>query len=447
MRSVKVGTSEFTVKSSRFQFSVPVSVESLPTIRVGLLGLGQVGQAVVRLADDRAETRRLGLEFLVARALVRDVTRSRRCEWAQRVTTDHAVFLRGHYDVVIEAIGSIEPARTLVAQLLWRGTSVVTANKVLVAAHGEELAAIAAESGASFRYEACALAAIPFIGTLASRPFVASIDRVTAIVNGTSNFVLTQLAESGASFVEALEKAQVAGYAEPDPLRDIDGLDALDKLSLLASLFGWGTLSPEDVEVVGISAVTADDLEAARQAGGVIKPVVSATRRHDGVDAFVGPAFVSKTEALAAIGGALNGIRLDGKHVSNLFFSGPGAGPDVTAATLLDDALEAFQSAKGPSPAKRAGATAAIDVHAPVTSWFVRLSFPGVVPSNLTLQSLLRAAGLELDQIVDHSVSNLRWLTLRDHSRIQLDAAANYLRATHRVEAVFIRQLRSASTE
>jgi homoserine dehydrogenase len=426
----------------------------LPTIRVGLLGLGQVGQAVVRLADDRDEARRLGFEFRVERALVRDVARPRRCEWTRRVTDDPSAFMLGAYDVVIEAIGTIEPARTLVAQLLWRGTSVVTANKLLVAAHGDELSAIAAETGTSFRYEACALSAIPFIGTLARRPLVAAIDRVTAIVNGTSNFVLTQLAESGASFAEALEKAQDAGYAEPDPSRDIDGLDALDKLALLASLFGWGALSREDVEVVGISAVTADDLEAARQAGGVIKPVVSATRRRDGVEAFVGPAFVLKTEPLAAIGGALNGIRLDGKHVSNLFFSGPGAGPEVTAATLLDDAVEANQSAKGANGANGAdrakgaqGAKGATDVDAPVTSWFVRLIFPGVVPSNLALQSLLLAAGLELEQIVDHSVSNSRWLTLRNHSRVQVEAATNYLRATHRVEAVFIRQLRPASTE
>ena len=145
-----------------------------------------------------------------------------------------------------------------------------------------------------------------------------------AIVNGTSNYLLTSLAEPGASFDQALARAQELGYAEPDPSRDLDGLDAADKLLLLTSLFGWGRLSREALDVSGIRRVTADDLAAARSIGGTIKAVVSAERDATGVRAFVGPAFLPSTEPLASLGGALNGIRLDGRHVSNLFFSGPG---------------------------------------------------------------------------------------------------------------------------
>ena len=243
--------------------------------------------------------------------------------------------------MVVEALDAVEPARTLVARLLGRGTPVVTANKALVAEHGADLQAIAAARGCAFRFEATALSAVPFLGTLAERPFVSSVDRVLAIVNGTSNYLLTSLAEPGATFAQALARSQELGYAEPDPSRDLDGLDASDKLLLLASLFGWGRLSREALEVRGIRDLTADDLAAARSAGGAIKAVVSAERDAAGVRAFVGPVFLSATEPLASLAGALNGIRLDGRHVSNLFFSGPGAGPDVTAATLLDDAVQA----------------------------------------------------------------------------------------------------------
>ena len=183
-----------------------------------------MGQAVARLANDRAVTARVGFRFLVEQALVRDVARLRRCPRPPRLTSNPAAFLRGRYDLVIEALDAVEPARTLVARLLDRGTSVVSANKALVAAHGVQLQSIG--RGASFRYEACVLSAVPFLGTLAERPLVSAVDRVTAIVNGTSNFLLTKLAEPGSTFESALGEAQRAGFAEPDPSRDLDGADA-----------------------------------------------------------------------------------------------------------------------------------------------------------------------------------------------------------------------------
>ena len=323
---------------------------------------------MARLAVDRAATADAGIRFRIDQALVRDVAKRRRCPALARITADPSAFLRGSYDVVVEALGTIEPARTLVARLLGRGTPVVTANKALVAEHGAELQAIAAASGAAFRFEATALAAVPFLGTLADRPFVSSVNRVLAIVNGTSNYLLTSLAEPGATFAEVVSRAQALGFAEPDPSRDLDGLDSSDKLLLLTSLFGWGRLSRPALEVRGIRDITADDLAAARSAGGTIKAVVSAERNAAGVRAFVGPVWIPATEPLASLSGALNGIRLDGRHVSNLFFSGPGAGPDVTAATLLDDAVQAASIAKRihhrPAPSTRL-----VVPSSPATSW------------------------------------------------------------------------------
>src|SRR5688500_1898444 len=204
----------------RVRGSKPPADAAARTIRIGLLGLGQVGQAVARLAADRAATAPAGIRFQVEQALVRDAEKGRYCPKPPRITNNPAAFLRGRYDVVVEALDAVEPARTLVARLLSRGTPVVTANKALVAAHGPQLDAIAAAHGSSFRFEATALSAVPFLGTLAERPLVASVDRVLAIVNGTSSYLMTALSEPGASFEMALARAQERGYAEPDPGHD-----------------------------------------------------------------------------------------------------------------------------------------------------------------------------------------------------------------------------------
>ena len=417
----------------------PDTGSAVRTIRIGLLGLGNVGQAVARLAADRSATAHAGLRFHVEQAFVRDIGKARRCPKPGRITADPSVFLRGHYDVVIEALDTIEPARTLVARLLGRGTSVVTANKALVAEHLYQLESIAASRGAAFRYEATALSAVPFLGTLAARPLVASVDRLLAIVNGTSNYLLTSLAEPGASFEQALSRAQALGYAEPDASRDLDGFDAADKLLLLTSLFGWGRLARPALDVDGIRRVTADDLAAARSIGGTIKAVVSAERDTVGVRAFVGPAFLPSTEPLASLGGALNGIRLDGRHVSNLFFSGPGAGPDVTAATLLDDAIQAAaverQIYERPKVASRQ-----VFPSSPATSWFVRVTFPGVLPPASAVGPLVAAAGLPVERVVDHAGANSRWLFVGPRNRRDVDTALATLTTTHRIEAAAFRR-------
>lgn len=434
----------------RLRASKPAAGTAVRTIRLGILGLGQVGQAVARLAADRRATAHAGLRFHVEQALVRDVGKARSCPPPGRITADPSAFLRGNYDVVIEALGTIEPARAVVSRLLGRGTSVVTANKALVAQHLGELESLAADRGAAFRYEATALSAVPFLGTLAARPLVASVDRVLAIVNGTSNYLLTSLAEPGTSFDLALSRAQELGYAEPDASRDLDGLDAADKLLLLTSLFGWGRLSREALDVDGIRRVTADDLAAARSGGGTIKAVVSAERdieragspraQQAGVRAFVGPAFLPSTEPLASLGGALNGIRLDGQHVSNLFFSGPGAGPAVTAATLLDDAIQAasFERRLHERPPS---SSRPVLPSSPATSWFIRVTFPGVLPASSSVASLVAAAGLPVERVADYATTNSRWLFIGAHGRREVEAALLKLSNTHRIDAAAFRRL------
>lgn len=417
----------------------PAVARSLTTIRIGLLGLGQVGQAVARLAADRAVTADTAVHFRVDQALVRDAARPRACP-AVELTSSVDEFLRGQYDVVVEALDGIEPARAIVTTLLGRGTPVVTANKALVAQHGAQLDAIARAHRAAFRYEATALAAVPFLGTLAERPLVASVHRFTAIVNGTTNYVLSSIAGEGLTFEQALARAQELGYAEPDPSRDLDGLDAADKLLLLASLFGWGRLSREALDVAGVRTVTPGDLAAARAAGGAIKPIVFGERDAAGVCAFVAPAFLSSSEPLASLGGALNGIRLDGRHVSNLFFSGPGAGPDVTAATLLDDAVQAATS-KREALAPAVTPRHTIFPTSPATPWLLRVTFPGVLPSAPAVSSLVYHAGLRVEQVLDHADDHSRWLSIGLEGRRAVDAAMARLAATHRIEAAAFRRV------
>lgn len=410
------------------------------TLRVGVLGLGQVGQAVARLAADRRALATAGVRVQIDQAFVRDVHKPRRCPKPSRLTSNASAFLRGRYDVVIEALDAVEPARTLVARLLGRGTSVVTANKALVAAHGTQLATLAAARGAAFRYEATALSAVPFLGTLADRPLVATVNRALAIVNGTSNFILTALADQGLTLDEAVVEAQQRGYAEPNPARDLDGLDAADKLVLLAALFGWGQVSREALDVSGIRRITAADLEAARSIGGTIKAVIHAERHAAGVDAFVGPAFLSAREPLAALGGCLNGIRLDGPHVGNLFFSGPGAGPDVTAATLIDDAIAALSTKREPREV-RVRQPRPVFPSSRALPWLLRASFPGVVPSPAAITALVADVGLPVEGVLEYASGHSRWLLIGPQSRHHVDRAIEALAATHRIDAAAFRRV------
>ena len=416
---------------------MPSEPTSLRTINVGLIGLGQVGQAVARLVPEATRLKESGLRFRVTGALVRDVDRVRRCPKPARLTSNPAAFLRGNYDVVIEALGEVEPARSLVARLLGRGIPVVTANKALVAASGAELAAIAARRGTSFRYEASALAGVPFLGALAARPLVSDVQRFTAVVNGTSNFILSTIAGEQCSFEVALEAAKDRGLTEPDPSRDLDGVDAANKLVLLATLFGWSGIEAASLDTQGIRGLGFADLSAARSLGATIKPLVHAERSGDTVAAFIGPALVPLDHPLASLGGTLSGIQFSGRFVSDLFFSGPGAGPDVSAATIVDDAVEAVSS--GPTlPRAPRRATTTVRLKAPETGWFVRATFPGVVPDRTSTERLFATHGLRVEAVTEAAEAT-RWLRLGTSTRQELSKGLTAVRETHRVDTTGVR--------
>ena len=418
---------------------VPAAPVGLRTIKIGILGLGQVGQAVARLALEATRLNEAGLRCRVVGALVRDIDKPRRCVKPSRVTTNPSAFLRGNYDVVIEALGTVEPARTIVGRLLGRGVPVVTANKALVAAHGLELSRLAARRGTTLRFEASALAGVPFLGAFTARPLVSDVREFTAVVNGTSNYILSKIAERQCSFEHALHEAQALGLTEPDADRDLDGRDAADKLTLLASIFGWGTLPTHRVETNSIRGITPADFAIASALDSTIKPVVLASRGEAGIRAFVGPALVPRRHPLAALHGSLSGIQLKGSWVSDLFFSGPGAGPDITAATLLDDAVEAVSSQPTrswtSSPVPRAATL--LDSQ---TEWLVRLTFPGFVPDAAAVAEILRAHHLSPVHVTD-ARERERWARLAPITSEGLRLALSRIAATHRIQTFSVRSL------
>ena len=427
------------VLESEPQADRELAPSGLRTIRLGLLGLGRVGQAVARLGAEAARLRLAGYRIQIAGALVRDIDKFRRCPQPARVTTNPSAFLRGNYDVVVETLGEVEPARSIVRRVLGRGIPVVTANKALLAAHGPALAALAASRGTTLRYEASALAGVPFLGALAARPLVSDVRRFVAVVNGTSNEILTRLDGGRGDFAEALAAAQARGLTEPDPSRDLDGRDAADKLVLLAAIFGWGMLPASRLEVRGIREITADDMTAARALQCTIKPVVSAVLEPAGVSAFVGPALVPVQHPLATLAGTLSGIHFSSRFVHDLCFSGPGAGPEITAATILDDVVEVLSTTRADVRAWSLP-TASRLAAPPVTSWFVRVRFPGHVPSPLATTQLFASHTLSTTRVSDVRGGS-RWVCLAPATGDLVERALAQIEATHRVRCLAIRSL------
>jgi homoserine dehydrogenase len=244
----------------------------------------------------------------------------------------------------------------------------------MLAADGPRLRRVAARAGTSLRIEAAVMAGVPFIGGLERRPLAGNAARFTGVLNGTSHFVLTRIAE-GLSLDGAIAEAQARGFAEPDPAADVSGADARDKLVVLAAVLLDAAMAPRDVAVDGIGDLTPADLQAAARFGGVIKPLALASRGARALAAFAGPAWLPARHPLAGISGVDNAIVIEGRHIPRLLFAGPGAGAGITAATLIDDAVEAVEGQRALCGAGREAAPCRHE--APRTGWFGRVSCPG----------------------------------------------------------------------
>jgi homoserine dehydrogenase len=328
-------------------------------LRVALLGCGTVGAEVVRLLHSSGEdlTARIGVPLELAGIAVRRLGRARDLPVADELfTTDaEALVARDDVDLVVEVIGGIEPARTLILSALRAGKSVVTANKALLAEDGATLHAAAAEHGADLYYEASVAGAIPLLRPLRESLAGDQISRVTGIVNGTTNFILTRMDEQGSGFVEALDEATALGYAEADPTADVEGFDAAAKAAILAGLAFHTRVVAADVHREGISEVTAADVASAQAMDCVVKLLAIAERDGDAVSVRVHPAMIPRTHPLASVREAYNAVFVEAASAGRLMFYGPGAGGSPTASAVLGDLVAVARNAV--SGARGAGAS------------------------------------------------------------------------------------------
>ncbi|MCU1372398.1 MAG: homoserine dehydrogenase [Ilumatobacteraceae bacterium] len=319
-------------------------------VRVGILGCGNVGAALVQLVEARGDeiAARTGTRLEVAKVAVRSLTRKRPVDLDDSVLTRDAaeVVTDPSIDVVVEVIGGIEPARELILAAMAAGKPVVTANKELLANHGAELYAAASAAGVDLLFEAAVAGGIPILRPLRESLAGEDVRRITGIVNGTTNFILTRMSEEGTGYGEALAEAQELGYAERDPTADVEGFDAGAKAAILASLAFGAKVVAGDVYHEGISNISATDIEFAGRLGYVIKllavaELVKVDGGPDEVAVRVHPAMVPLAHPLAGVRDSFNAVFVEGAAVGDLMFYGRGAGGDPTGSAVLGDLIDA----------------------------------------------------------------------------------------------------------
>ena len=353
------------------------------TLKVALLGCGNVGAQVARILLDDAEAlaARSGARLELAGIAVRNLDAKRDVELPRELFTTDADTLVRDADLVIELLGGIEPARSLILTAIQNGACVVTGNKALLAQDGPTLYEEADKAGVQLSYEAAVAGAIPILRPIRDSLSGDRITRVLGIVNGTTNFILDQMDTTGAQFADALAEAQRLGYAEADPTADVEGHDAAAKAAILASLSFHTRFALENVHCEGITKVTASDIASAKEAGFVIKLLAIAEKLVDadggeGVSVRVHPTLLPREHPLAAVRGAFNAVFIEAENAGELMFYGQGAGGTPTASAVLGDLVSAARRLVLGGPGRTettTGHVPALPVEASETSYYIGL--------------------------------------------------------------------------
>jgi len=382
-------------------------------VRIGLLGLGTVGcgtvQVLARNGDEIA--RRAGRGIVVVAAAVRDLTRERECDLdGVRLTDDPASVVDDpDVEVVVELMGGTEPARTLVLRAIAAGKHVVTANKALIALHGNEIFARAQEQGVVVAFEAAVAGGIPIIKALREGLAGNRIDWVAGIINGTGNFILTEMRDHGRDFGDVLAEAQRLGYAEADPTFDVEGIDAAHKLCILAAIAFGIPLQFERIHIEGISGITREDVTFAGELGYRIKHLGIARRAGGGFELRVHPTLIPERRLIANVDGVMNAVLVMGDAVGPTLYYGAGAGAEATASAVVADlvdvvrALTADPENRVPHLAFQPGALSDLPIlpmAAVRTSFYLRLRAhdrPGVLAD---ITRVLGAQGISIEAIL-----------------------------------------------
>lgn len=382
---------------------------STRTVNVGIIGLGTVGGGVYRLITTHAERYRknLGIDLRIARVCNRSEKRAHELGIdPEQFTSDwRDVVSDPSIDIVVEVIGGEHPATEIFEQSFAAGKHVVTANKALLGRHMEKLAAAARAAGVQLRCEASCGGGIPIVNTLEHDLSGNEIITVAGIVNGTTNYILSRMAEEGLGYEEVLADAQRLGYAEADPTADVDGLDAASKIAILSSI-GFATrITTDDVHAQGIRAICAQDIKVARKLGYAIKMLAIGRRTDSGIDVRVHPAMIPASHPLAGVSGAMNAVYVVGDAVGETMFYGAGAGAFPTASAVVGDVLALAEPLSvgtnplpEPEPFKRE--LAIRDIRDLSTRYYVRLIPADTGDAQARAEKVLTAHGIAIEQVM-----------------------------------------------
>ena len=383
------------------------------SFRVGLLGHGTVGAAFHDLLEQRAEAieATVGLRPELSGVL----TRSR---------GDFADVLE-RSDLVVELLGGLEPAREYLLAALRAGRHAVTANKQVLSQHGEELYEAAREAGVQLRFEASVGGVVPVIRVIREALAAAHIERVHGIVNGTTNFILSEMVRTGSSYADALADAQRLGYAEADPSEDVGGKDAAAKMAIVARLAFGAAVHLDDVPYEGIEHVTGEDIENARELGLAPKLIGSAGRVDGGLAVRVYPAFLYEEHPLAAVNGSFNAVTIESPAITEITLSGPGAGGPQTASAVLGDVISAMIPPATP-PAPAIALPLVSDVESAFYMHIEVADRPGVLAQ---VAEILGLQGVSVRSVVQHGLGDNARLVMVMHPVLEsrFDAAASLI--------------------
>lgn len=392
-------------------------------VNVALLGAGTVGAEVGRVLLQKrdAYSLQLGRPLNLVGVLVRDTSKPRNGIDPSLLTTDAAKLLDDpEVDIVVELLGVEQPAVDWMSRALHNGKYVVTANKEVMAKHGPQLLALAREHGVDLLYEASVGGGIPIIAPLKRDLLSNDISAVSAIINGTTNYILTAMSREGADFGDALKRAQDLGYAEPDPTNDIEGEDARYKLAILASLAFRAPVQRDDIYREGITRLTARDFRYAAELGYAIKLLALAHRIDDGVQARVHPVLLPADAPLAKVDGVLNAVQVEGDLIGRVNFQGPGAGFPTTSAVIADvlDAAQSVIGGKRASYASEAAPARIVPMSQLVTRYYIRLTVvdqPGVLAQIATKLGDAKISIASVIQKEADAASNTAELVIMTH--------------------------------
>ena len=381
-------------------------------LRLAVAGLGTVGAALVHLIDRHAGmlAERCGRPVEIVAVNARSRNKDRGFDLARFAWFDDPVTMarEADADVFVELMGGEgDPAKAAVEAALDAGRHVVTANKALLAAHGVELAERAEANGLLLNYEAAVAGGIPAIKVMRESLTANRVTRVFGILNGTCNYILTRMEADGISFADCLADAQALGYAEADPTFDIEGNDTAHKLAILTSLAFGTRIAPDAIYLEGITRITTDDIEAARDLGYRIKLLGVATRTPSGVESRVHPALVPLGSAIAEIGGVTNAVQVEADMVGSIMLSGPGAGGDATASAVAGDIADIAKSRPGHQhgpalgvPAARLAAHERSPMRAHEGGYFIRLSVKDQPGTMASIATRMAERDISLESIV-----------------------------------------------